>query len=219
MSVPAEARQFIESRKADHFETLENQEHAGRLGMWLFIATEILFFATLFALYFAYRALYREAFAAASTHSDLTIGTINTVVLITSSLTMAMAIHSAKGNAQSRIVRYLGITLLLGLAFAGLKATEYWRHIEEGIGPGNLYTFVGETGPGVRIYFALYYVMTGLHAVHVLIGLTLITALIVRARRGYYHASSSLGLELVGVYWHLVDLIWIFLWPMFYLVH
>lgn len=204
---------------AAHFETLEKQHHAGRLGMWVFIASELLFFAALFALYASYRALYREAFAAASQHSDLTIGTINTFVLITSSFTIALAIHAIHTDDRKRTFRFLGVTFVLGTLFMLFKGYEYLHHFHEGIAPGLWYTFTELDAPGVRLYFTLYYVMTGLHALHVAIGLGLIAWLMVRTRRGVYSRHSSLGLELVGVYWHLVDLIWIFLWPMFYLVH
>lgn len=203
---------------AEHYDTLEKQHHAARLGMWLFIASEVLFFAVLFTLYAAYRAHYREDFTAAAEHSDLLLGTINTFVLITSSLTMALAVHAARLVQPKTALLMLAITTALGVAFFVVKGTEYLHHFEEGIRPGIHYAFHELNTEGARMYFTLYYVTTGLHALHVLIGIGLIVWLMIRLRRRYTHPGYQLGVELVGVYWHLVDLIWIFLWPMYYLV-
>lgn len=202
---------------AEHFEDLEVQSHAARLGMWAFLGSEMLLFAGLFALYASYRSLYRPEFHAAAQHMSVLFGTINTFVLLTSSLTVALAVWAVRAG-RSRLPSVLLVaTLLLAAAFLVLKGAEYAQHFAEGIYPGfRYYAFAELPQPGVKIFFTLYYFMTGLHALHVIAGMGVLTWCLMARRR--FTAERHIGLELGAMYWHLVDLIWIFLWPLLYLV-
>lgn len=202
---------------AFQFESREKQDHAVRLGMWLFLASELLLFAGLFALYAAYRAQFREEFIAAAKVNDRLLGTINTVVLITSSFTVAMAIHAVRTARNRLAVWLLGATLALGATFMVIKGLEYGHHMHQGIYPGSYYHFAEMPTAAGRLFFTLYYFMTGLHASHVIGGMVFLGVLLVKVRRGRYSPVGYLPLELGGLYWHLVDVIWIFLWPLLYL--
>lgn len=202
---------------ADHFEDLAKQGHAARLGMWAFLGSETLLFAGLFALYAAYRTQQREAFHAAGQLMDVAIGTTNTFVLLTSSLTVALAVWAARAARPRLCAALLGATLALGLAFLALKGLEYGHHVRDGIVPGDGWHHAG-LPPGARLFFTLYYCMTGLHALHVLAGMGVLCWCLAHARRGRFTPERHTGLELGAMYWHLVDLIWIFLWPLLYLV-
>jgi len=203
---------------AHHFPNLEQQEHAARLGMWLFLATEVLLFTVLFTAYSVYRFLFPAAFAAASELAHVAIGATNTLVLITSSLTVALAIHAARQGRRKATVALLAVTIAFGAAFMVLKGVEYAHHFADGQFPGRYYRYPGLQGPGVSMYFSLYFLMTGLHGLHVLIGMGVLTWVALRAARGDFSPSYSTPVELGGLYWHLVDLIWIFLFPLFYLL-
>lgn len=203
----------------EHYEDLAHQHRAGRLGMWVFIGSETLFFGALFALYFGYRAAWPESFTAASHHASLVLGTANTYVLLTSSLTVALALEAMRHDRARRALLLIGATAALALVFLALKFTEYAHHAAEGILPGGRYRFEALPEAGAQHYFTLYYGMTGLHAVHVLVGLALFSWVALKLARRRYTAQAHLGLELVGLYWHFVDVIWLFLWPMFYLLH
>lgn len=203
---------------AHHFPSLEQQEHAARLGMWLFLATEILLFTVLFTAYAVYRFLFPAGFEAASQLADVPIGATNTVVLITSSLTVALAIYYARQGRPRLTVALLAVTVAFGGVFMVLKGFEYHHHILEGQLPGKYYQYAGLRGPGVSMYFTLYFLMTGLHGLHVLVGMGVLTWLAARAARGHFTRDYSTPVELGGLYWHLVDLIWIFLFPLFYLL-
>jgi cytochrome c oxidase subunit 3 len=200
------------------YESLDRQHAAARLGMWVFLGSEMLLFAGLLALYAAYRFVYPTEFHAAAAHANLTIGTINTYVLITSSLTMALAIHATRRGQRARTVALLVITIALGLTFDVLKGVEYAEHLSVGIAPGHYYAFDTLPAHGAVLYFTLYYMLTGLHALHVTGGICVVVWLALRARRGDFTRESHLALELGGLYWHLVDLVWIFLWPLLYLI-
>lgn len=204
-------------RLAEQFADLGTQGAAARLGMWIFLASELLLFAGLFTLYGAYRAMYPAAFAAATTHNDIVIGSVNTIVLITSSLTVAMAVHATKTDRPRRAASLLGATVVLGLVFLALKATEYADHFRHGILPGAAYRFTELPEHGARVFFTLYYAATGLHAVHVTAGLAALVWLATGCARRRYGAAHHVPVELGGLYWHLVDLVWIFLWPLLYL--
>jgi cytochrome c oxidase subunit III len=201
-----------------HFSSLARQNEAMRLGMWLFLATEILLFAGLFTGYAVYRFEFPLAFAACSRHLELTLGTVNTVVLITSSLTVALAIHFARSNRPRAAAICLGITLLFALAFLGIKAVEYTAHFHEKSLPGKYYAFEEVKIPGAAMFFSLYFMMTGLHGLHVVIGMSVLSWLTWRTLQGRYTSRYYTGLELGGLYWHLVDLVWIFLYPLLYLI-
>jgi cytochrome c oxidase subunit 3 len=204
---------------AHHFENLEQQREAGALGMWVFLVTEIMFFGGLFMAYMVYRLWYPEAFAAASHHLDVPLGGVNTAALICSSLTMAMAVHSAQvGNRRSTIT-YLALTLLLGLVFLAIKFVEYKHKFEEGLVPGPGFKFEPERHfSDAQIFFSLYFAMTGLHALHMVIGVGALSVLIAMAWRGKFSPEYHAPVELSGLYWHFVDIIWIFLFPLLYLV-
>jgi cytochrome c oxidase subunit 3 len=200
------------------YDTLARQHATARLGMWIFLASESLLFAALFALYAAYRFVYPAEFHAAAAHANVLLGTINTYLLLTSSLTVALAIHATKLGNRGRALILLATTIGFGVAFEVLKGVEYAGHLADGIAPGGYYTFAGLPAHGAVLYFTLYYLMTGLHALHVLGGLCALAWLWVRLYRGRITPTSYLSLELGGLYWHLVDLVWIFLWPLIYLV-
>ncbi|RKI28977.1 cytochrome c oxidase subunit 3 family protein [Corallococcus sp. AB004] len=204
---------------AAHFASLEVQKHAARLGMWLFLATEILLFAGLFACYAAYRFLFPEAWAASSRSLDLTMGTINTVVLITSSFTAAMAVHYAKEGNNKMVGHMNVLTLLMAVGFLVIKFFEYKHKFHIGTLPGRYYFYEGIQLPGAPLYFSVYFASTALHALHVVIGMTVLAFATVRAYRvGDFNANNYTQVELGSMYWHLVDLVWIFLFPMLYLV-
>jgi len=207
-----------QGRLAHHFPDMKTQEHAARMGMWLFLSTEILLFAVLFTAYALYRFLFPLGFEEASKLAHVAMGATNTVVLITSSLTVALAIHHARKGENRKVVGLLAVTIGFGALFMVLKGFEYYHHWLGGQLPGHFYHFAGVTGPGVSMYFTVYFLMTGLHGLHVLIGMGLLTWVAVRAARGHFGPGYSTPVELSGLYWHLIDLIWIFLFPLLYLV-
>ncbi len=201
-----------------HFEDLEKQAHAARLGMWVFLGSEVLFFGALFGLYASYRVAYGELFRQAAGHTDLALGTVNTFILLTSSFTVAMSIHAARQARPRAATALLALTVVLGAAFLALKGVEYASHFREGIYPGGEYRFEELPEGGARVFFTLYYFMTGLHALHVLGGVGVLAWLAGRARREAFGPLYDTPLELGGLYWHFVDIVWLFLWPLFYLL-
>lgn len=201
-----------------HFESLGQQQAAARIGMWVFLVSELLLFSALFTLYALYRAQWPEAFAKAVHHNPVTIGTTNTMVLITASITVAMGLHKLQHGEAKTAVRLVGVTVLLALMFLVLKGIEYKIHIDEGILPGGMGEyFHTQAVAGEAVFFSLYWLMTGLHSVHVTIGVGLLTVLALRIRRGRITPAAPQALEMGALYWHLVDAVWIFLWPLFYL--
>ena len=218
MSHEADALGLPPGILAHHFSSLARQNEAMRLGMWLFLATEILLFAGLFTGYAVYRFEFPLAFAECSRHLELTLGTVNTVVLITSSLTVALAIHFVRSDRPRAAAVCLVITLLFALAFLGIKAVEYTAHFHEKSLPGKYYAFEEVKVPGAAMFFSLYFMMTGLHGLHVVIGMSVLGWLTWRTLQGRYSSRYYTGLELGGLYWHLVDLVWIFLYPLLYLI-
>jgi cytochrome c oxidase subunit 3 len=206
------------ARLAHHFGAIETQRHAERLGMWLFLANEVLLFAGVFSSYALYRLLYPETFKLASAHLDVTLGTLNTVVLISSSLTVAMAHHFAHHDRSRLAGLLLFASVAAGLVFMGVKGVEYAHKLEEGLLPGRFYTYEGLRAPGASMFFTVYFFSTGLHALHVLVGMGVLTWIGVRALRNEFHRNHNMPVELAGLYWHLVDLVWIFLYPLLYLL-
>jgi len=211
-----------------HFATEEQQKNAASLGMWLFLITEIMFFGGMFCAYLVYRYAYFGDFAAASSSLDLKLGTINTIVLIGSSLTVAMAIRCAQVGKQKAIVGYLVLTIILGVAFLGIKAIEYKQKFDEHHVPG-LANFhleghvprhadVPVNQNHAQIYFSLYFAMTGMHALHMIIGVGLFAYLTYKAYKGRYGPGYYTPLENGGLYWHFVDIVWIYLFPLLYLI-
>ena len=201
-----------------HYEDLEKQTHAARFGMWVFIGSEALLFGALFALFAAYRVAYTESFREAAGHTDLLLGTLMTIVLISSSYAVAACIPAARSDRGGKIVRLLTIAVGLGILFLVLKGVEYTIHFRDGIFPGVYYRFAELTTPGAPTFFTLYYFMTGLHALHVIGGIGLLSWLGWKAHRGAWSSTYHTPLELGGMYWHFVDVVWIFLWPLFYLL-
>jgi cytochrome c oxidase subunit 3 len=203
---------------AHHFESLEKQAHAARLGMWLFLATEVLLFTALFAAYGVYRFLYPEGFAQSSRSIETWIGLVNTIVLVTSSFTVAMGLDAAVKGKNRRTALLFAASVGLALVFLGFKAIEYTHHFQEGQLPGRYYTFEGVQAPGASLYFSLYFLITGLHGIHVVIGMTALAVVGALAWRGRFTPAYHTPVELSGLYWHLVDLIWIFVFPLIYLI-
>lgn len=201
-----------------HFVDSEQQFDSAKLGMWVFLVTEILFFGGLFVAYIVYRAWNPELFTMAATQLDTLMGGINTLVLIGSSLTMALAIRAAQTDNPSASIKYLASTVALAFVFMVIKYFEYTHKFELGIFPGEAYTFTGIDHPKANIFFSIYYMMTGLHGIHVIIGIGIITWLIIKTRNGAFNSSYYTPVEITGLYWHLVDIIWIFLFPLLYLI-
>ena len=204
---------------AHHFESYEQQKSAEKLGMWLFLATEVLMFGGLFVGYAIYKGAYPEVFKAGSYFLDWKKGAINTVVLLFSSFTMAMSIFFAQKNKMKHCRQMLIATLFCGFLFMFIKYVEYSHKFHEGIFPGGFFSYTGEGFvEGLPLYFSFYYLMTGLHASHVLIGLALISWMLFKAYKNQIGSHHYMPLEYVGLFWHLVDLIWIYLFPLLYLV-
>lgn len=201
-----------------HFDSPDQQKDASSLGMWVFLITEILFFGGFFLAYTVYRYQYSLGFAHASQHMDIVLGTVNTAVLIVSSLTMAMAVHSAATARRRRLLGFLAATILLGLAFLVIKAVEYTEHIRHHLFPGPTFRFPGGEAPAAQMFFSLYFGMTGLHAFHMIVGIGIVSTLLVMAYRGRFTPEYHTPVEVSGLYWHFVDIVWIFLFPLLYLI-
>jgi len=203
---------------AHHFDSLEEQREASTLGMWVFLVTEVLFFGGLFLTYSVYRSWYPPAFAAASHELDVVLGTTNTAVLITSSLTMALAVHAAQTGHRNTLLIFLGITMLLGATFLGIKGVEYYHKFVEHHVPGPGFQFEKEYFQHAQIFFSLYFLMTGLHAIHMVIGLGILAWMMWWSANGTITVEYSSPIEISGLYWHFVDIVWIFLFPLLYLI-
>lgn len=205
-----------------HFQTMEQQKDSATLGMWIFLSTEILFFGGMFLTYTINRHTYPDVFAAASTTLSLKLGTINTLVLIGSSLTMAMAVWSAEAGKKKLIPIFLIVTLILGCAFLAIKGIEYHdKYVEHHI-PGLPFQF--EPGSDVatnahaQLFFSLYFGMTGLHALHMIVGVGLLCWLLKQSFQGRFTPEYNTPVENIGLYWHFVDIVWIYLYPLLYLI-
>lgn len=207
---------------------MEQQNETAGFGMWLFLVTEIMFFGGLFCAYLIYRYLYFDSFAAASSTIDVRWGAINTAVLICSSLTMAMAVHSAAIGKRKALVGFLILTLILGSVFLGIKGKEYHDKFVENHVPGPNYHFIVEPEMTehfhaidqgkTEIFFSLYFIMTGLHAIHMIVGFGLLVWLILASMKGKFTPAYHSPVEMVGLYWHFVDIVWIWLFPLLYLI-
>lgn len=208
-----------------HFEDLGQQHACERLGIWMFLATEILFFGGVFGAYTVYRLWYPSEFVLASSHLNRTFATINTVFLITSSLTITLAIRSAKIGDRGALIRNLLITAALATAFMVVKGFEYAEDFHEHLVPGptfgaKFHDEAVEKGldPGkVQLFLCFYYIMTGIHGIHIIIGIGCILWLVWEAWRGTIPPENYSTVEVVSLYWHLVDAIWLFLMPLLYL--
>jgi cytochrome c oxidase subunit 3 len=203
---------------AHQFDDMAQQYDAGQLGIWAFLMTEIMFFGGMILAYIVYRSIYPQAFAAGSHHLDILLGSINTVVLIGSSLTMAMAVYAVQMGRRLTLLTYLLATLGLGLVFLSIKAVEYASKFQSQLVPGPWFHFAGEHAEHVELFFSLYFVMTGMHALHMIIGMGLLMVLAWQAWRGRFSATYRSPIECMGLYWHFVDIVWIFLFPLLYLL-
>ncbi len=214
---------------AHHFEDYEQQTESAMLGMWLFLAQEIMFFGGLFAAYMVYRLKYPDAWATGSEQLNIWMGGFNTVVLLLSSVTMASSVWCAQKGKNRELIWGLIVTLVLGLVFLFVKYFEYKAKFEHHLVPGTHFFFdaahatgsvVGSPTQGqLQLFFCLYFIMTGMHALHMIIGAGILIWLIVLAMRGYFHPQRYMKIELFGFYWHFVDIVWVFLFPLLYLLH
>lgn len=216
-----------------HFATAEQQKNTASLGMWLFLAQEIMFFGGLFCAYLVYRFKYFGDFGSASQQLDIKLGAINTVVLICSSLTVVLAVRAAQLGKRKDLVLWLLATIVLGLAFLGIKADEYAEKFEKHHVPGPSFSY-HELLPNqarlpeadrryadphhAEMYFSLYFAMTGMHALHMIIGVGLFGYLAWMASKGRYGPGYYTPIENAGLYWHFVDIVWIYLFPLLYLI-
>jgi cytochrome c oxidase subunit 3 len=211
-----------------HFSDVQQQRDSSSLGMWVFLATELMFFGGMFCAYLVYRHWYFGDFGAASKSIDATLGATNTAVLICSSLTVVLAVWAAQTARRTLLLTMLVITMLLGVTFLGVKAKEYKDKFEEHHVPGASFSFNHVPIPGrpgeyanpqhAQIFFSLYFVMTGLHALHMIIGLGLFTWLLIMAWKGRFTPEYHTPVEIGGLYWHFVDIVWIYLFPLLYLI-
>ena len=214
----------VASALRHHFADFKQQKESAVLGMWSFLVQEVMFFGGLFVTYAIYRSQYPGAFALASAQLDVNLGGVNTIVLICSSLTMAMAVHAASKGDRGAIAVWLLLTILFGSVFLGVKVVEYHEKWDHGLIPG-----IADHGlkvdhdgvprpTGFALYFALYFAMTGLHAIHMIIGIPILATLAVNGLRGKYGPEYYTPVEMTGLYWHFVDIVWIFLFPLLYLI-
>jgi cytochrome c oxidase subunit 3 len=211
-----------------HFADAQQQKNAASLGMWLFLVTEIMFFGGMFCAYLVYRLAHFNAFAAASQQLSIKLGAFNTAVLLVSSLTVVLAVKAAEAGNRRQLVTYLVITVVLGLTFLVVKGFEYAEKFERHHVPGPTFSFTDTFDDGTQkipvnpneaqLYFSLYFAMTGMHALHMIIGCGLFTVLAVFAWKGHYSPGYFTPIENAGLYWHLVDIIWIYLFPLLYLI-
>jgi cytochrome c oxidase subunit III len=203
-----------EAHVPEQFDDAVQQSETAHLGMWTFLATEVLFFGAMFTAYIEYRFLHPAAFAIGSAHMNFALGTANTAVLLISSLTMALAVAAAKEGSSRASAALLFVTLILGVAFLAIKFTEYAQHFHEGLVPGT--GFRGDQR--LQIFLSFYYLMTGMHAVHMTVGVGVVIVMILLCLRGHITREYHNPVVIAGLYWHFVDLVWIFLYPCFYLV-
>jgi cytochrome c oxidase subunit 3 len=203
---------------AEQFDDQLQQFQAASLGMWIFLATEVLFFGGLFAGYTIYRYRYLPAFEIGSHHLAVLWGALNTAVLICSSLTMAMGVRSAQLGKKKALISFLVVTLIFGLIFLLIKFGEEWRHeYLDGLAPGVNFTYHGPHATHVELFMFFYFFMTGLHALHMIVGCGIMTTLILFAARDHFKENYN-PVEIAGLYWHFVDIVWIFLFPLLYLI-
>jgi cytochrome c oxidase subunit 3 len=217
---------LVRHRLEEQYENLEQQHEVAALGMWLFLATEVMFFGTLFLGVGVYHFLYPKAFERASEKLNWIIGGLNTVVLLVSSLMMVLAVHYAKVGHRKRLVLFLGLTAVLGVCFLCLKAFEYYSDYRDNLIPGWRFEPEEWTQEGlgpehvahVKLFLLFYWIMTGTHALHVTIGIGVVLTMMILSRRGHFSPVYYSPVDVTGLYWHFVDVVWIFLLPMLYLL-
>ena len=210
------------------FDDLEQQHEASLLGMWLFLATEVLFFGGLITAYAVYRSTSPREVALASHYMNVPLGCLNTVILLGSSLTMALAVRAAQLRAHRDLLLWLGLTLALGTGFLGVKAIEYSEEYHERLVPGWNFELPEKEGseiereslnPGrFEMFFVLYFFMTGLHAIHLIVGIALVGVMAYLSWRRWFSGGGATQIEVTGLYWHFIDIVWVFLYPMLYLI-
>jgi cytochrome c oxidase subunit 3 len=230
---PTEHAAPADGRLAHHFDSLGQQHEAATLGMWAFLATEILFFGGVLTAYAVYRNAYGTGFAKGSEELITWVGGVNTAVLLSSSLTMALAVYFARAGRRDLLVACVGLTMLFGAAFLAIKFTEYVIDYREGLIPRLSWnserweevakemrqpTLAAGLNRGTQLFFVFYFILTGLHAAHMFVGMGLLTYLFVRSRRGDFSSQYYTPVEVIGLYWHFVDIVWIFLFPLLYLI-
>jgi cytochrome c oxidase subunit III len=202
-----------------HFDTMQQQQEAATLGMWVFLVTEVMFFGGLLTAYLLYRVWYPQAWSEGSVELDIRLGGLNTAVLIGSSLTMALAVRAAQtGQPKNSTVRWLLLTIALGLVFLVVKFFEYKHKYDLGHIPGPNFHFEGPYADQVEIFISLYFALTGLHALHMIIGVGIMSVIVWMASRDRFSPAWYTPVEIAGLYWHFVDIVWIFLLPLLYLV-
>jgi cytochrome c oxidase subunit III len=204
-----------------HFANSAQQMDSAMLGMWTFLITEVLFFGGMFGAYAVYRNMYHDAFASTSRYMDVVLGGSNTAILICSSLTMVLAVRAAQLSKRKDLILFLILTMIFGSAFLGVKAFEYHNKWVEGLVPGlhwGAYAEAPQYAHQAQLLFFLYFCMTGMHAVHMIVGLGLLTYLLVQSVRNQYNEYYFAPVEMIGLYWHFVDVVWIFLFPLLYLI-
>lgn len=206
---------------AHHFKNMLQQTNSGKLGMWVFMAQEVLFFSGLFCAYAYMRFMYPDMVLEAQKSMDWVIGGMNTIVLLVSSLTMSLCVRSVRVNDNSKAKLFLIITFILGFIFIGIKGSEWAHHMSEGYLPGKFFKPIPGAeiqNPLAHIFFGMYYVMTGMHALHVIVGLSLMIWIFLRLKRNELNSENYVGLENTSLFWHFVDIVWVYLYPILYLV-
>ena len=203
---------------AHHFSDMQQQAESAKLGMWLFLLTEILLFGGVFVAYTVFRIWHPDMFVNAHKALNVRLGGTNTIVLIASSLTVALAIRDIQLGKKTRCLINLGITIALAFVFLVIKYFEYAHKFHEGQLPGKYYTYTGIQGTNPHIFFSIYFILTGIHAFHIIVGISLLTWIFIRVKRSDFSPDYYTPVEVVGLYWHLVDMIWIFLFPLLYLI-
>ncbi|APJ04953.1 cytochrome c oxidase subunit 3 family protein [Silvanigrella aquatica] len=206
--------------QAHHFKTMEQQTSAGKLGMWVFMAQELLFFSGLFCAFGYVKFMYPEAVALGQSSMDWRLGTINSIILLVSSLTMSLCVRSTRSNNRSAAAKFLLATMVCGFVFLAIKGAEWGMHFHEGYFPGKYFHPIAEApiqNPMAHVFFGLYYVMTGMHAMHIVVGLGLMLWMLVRIVKGEFNSENYVALENTSLFWHLVDIVWIFVFPLLYL--
>ena len=203
---------------AHQFDDMAQQRDAGLLGMWAFLVTEVLFFGGLFTGYTVYRIAYHDGFVIGSHHLDYLLGGANTAVLLLSSLTMALAVHASQTGRRRSLIAYLLSTMILGATFLGVKYVEYSEKFAHHLVPGPHFMHEGPQAQHVELFMGFYFAMTGMHALHMLIGMGILGTLVVMAWRGRFSPAYHAPVVVSGLYWHFVDIVWIFLYPLLYLI-
>lgn len=201
----------------EQFRTEEQQRETASIGMWVFLITELMLFGGLFMGFTVYRMSFPQAFDAGSAQMTIVLGSVNTAVLICSSFTMALAVHSAQQGNDKLLGWLLVATMLLGLVFLGIKFTEYYLHYLEHKAPGVWFEYAGPNAGKVQLFYVFYFVMTGLHATHMLIGIGILSVMAFRALLGTFTNRYHTPVVLAGLYWHFIDIVWVFLYAIFYI--